>query len=119
SSYFQAAVLQTAKRLDGWIFAIGLGPIAFACSYLGSPVAHAGSSRRRAGFGRLADQRARRTLLGLTLLVMAIIALPPGASPIVGLLIGWPAIQLILGHDKAALPLLLALFAALCSLAAT
>ena len=41
---------------------------------------------------------------GLTLLVMAVIALLPGASTIVGLLIAWPAIQLILGHDKAALP---------------
>ena len=41
---------------------------------------------------------------GLTLLVMAIIALLPGASTVVGLLIAWPAIQLILGHDTAALP---------------
>jgi hypothetical protein len=35
---------------------------------------------------------------------MAITALLPGASTIVGLLIAWPAIQLILGHDTAALP---------------
>lgn len=45
---------------------------------------------------------------GVTLLVMAIIALMPGASAFVGVLIAWPAIQLILGHDKAALPRLLA-----------
>lgn len=45
---------------------------------------------------------------GLTLLVMAIIALMPGASPLVGVLIAWPAIQLILGHDEAVLPRLLA-----------
>jgi hypothetical protein len=45
---------------------------------------------------------------GLTLLVMAIIALMPGASTVVGVLIAWPAIQLMLGHDKAMLPPLLA-----------
>jgi hypothetical protein len=45
---------------------------------------------------------------GVTLLVMAIIALMPGASAFVGVLIAWPAIQLILGHDKAVLPQLLA-----------
>jgi hypothetical protein len=45
---------------------------------------------------------------GLTLLVMAVIALLPGASTVVGLLIAWPAIQLILGHDTAALPRLMA-----------
>jgi hypothetical protein len=41
---------------------------------------------------------------GLTLLVMAIVALIPGASTLVGVLIAWPAIQLILGHRKALLP---------------
>ena len=45
---------------------------------------------------------------GLTLLVMAIVALLPGASTIVGLLIAWPAIQLILGHDAASLPRVMA-----------
>jgi hypothetical protein len=45
---------------------------------------------------------------GLTLLVMAIIALMPGASSVVGVLIAWPAIQLILGHEQAVLPRLLA-----------
>jgi len=45
---------------------------------------------------------------GLTLLVMAIVALMPGASPLVGVLIAWPSIQLILGHEEAVLPRLLA-----------
>jgi hypothetical protein len=45
---------------------------------------------------------------GLTLLVMAIVALMPGASALVGVLIAWPSIQLILGHDEAVLPRLLA-----------
>jgi hypothetical protein len=57
----------------------------------------------RVSVGWLISELGERSF-GLTLLVMAIIALPPGASTIVGLLIGWPAIQLILGHDKAALP---------------
>jgi hypothetical protein len=41
---------------------------------------------------------------GLTLLVMAVIALLPGLSTLVGLLVAWPAIQLMLGHDAASLP---------------
>lgn len=45
---------------------------------------------------------------GLTLLLMAVIALLPGLSTIVGLLIAWPSIQLILGHRNASLPLVLA-----------
>lgn len=45
---------------------------------------------------------------GLTLLLMAVIALIPGVSTIVGLLIAWPSIQLILGHGKASLPQALA-----------
>jgi hypothetical protein len=38
---------------------------------------------------------------GLTLLGMAVVALVPGASTFVGLLIAWPSIQLILGHEAA------------------
>src|SRR5690349_11222835 len=45
---------------------------------------------------------------GLTLLVMAVIALMPGLSTVVGLLIAWPAIQLMLGHDQAVLPRVMA-----------
>lgn len=45
---------------------------------------------------------------GLTLLGMAVIALVPGASTVMGLLIGWPSVQLMLGHQAAALPRLVA-----------
>lgn len=57
----------------------------------------------RVSIGWLIAELGERSF-GLTLLVMAIIALLPGASTIVGLLIAWPAIQLILGHETAALP---------------
>lgn len=57
----------------------------------------------RVSIGWLITELGERSF-GLTLLVMAILALLPGASTIVGLLIAWPAIQLILGHDTAALP---------------
>ncbi|MPZ29455.1 MAG: exopolysaccharide biosynthesis protein [Rhodospirillales bacterium] len=57
----------------------------------------------RVSIGWLISELGERSF-GLTLLVMAIIALLPGASTIVGLLIAWPAIQLILGHDTVALP---------------
>jgi hypothetical protein len=39
---------------------------------------------------------------------MPVIALLPGASTIVGLLIAWPAVPMVLGHDVAALPRLIA-----------
>lgn len=45
---------------------------------------------------------------GLTLFVMALIAFLPGAATIVGLLIAWPAIQMILGHKAVVLPRLIA-----------
>jgi hypothetical protein len=57
----------------------------------------------RVSIGWLIAELGERSF-GLTLLVMAVIALLPGASTIVGLLIAWPAIQLILGHETAALP---------------
>src|SRR4030095_13376746 len=57
----------------------------------------------RVSIGWLIAELGERSF-GFTLLVMAIVALLPGASTIVGLLIAWPAIQLILGHDTAALP---------------
>jgi hypothetical protein len=41
---------------------------------------------------------------GLTLLGMALVALVPGASTFMGLLIAWPSIQLILGYEAAVLP---------------
>jgi hypothetical protein len=57
--------------------------------------------------GWLMEQLGRRSF-GLTLLLMAVIAFVPGASTIVGLLIAWPAVQMILGHDMAVLPRLIA-----------
>jgi hypothetical protein len=57
----------------------------------------------RVSIGWLISELGERSF-GLTLIVMAIVALLPGASTIVGLLIAWPAIQLMLGHDTAALP---------------
>ncbi len=45
---------------------------------------------------------------GLTLLGMAVIALVPGASTFMGLLIAWPSIQLVLGHQTVVLPQLVA-----------
>lgn len=57
--------------------------------------------------GWLVEQLGRRSF-GLTFLVMAVVALLPGASTIVGLLVAWPAIQIILGHDVAMLPRLIA-----------
>jgi hypothetical protein len=45
-----------------------------------------------------------RRSFGLTFLVMGIVALVPGASTLVGVLLAWPAIQLILGHEVTVLP---------------
>jgi hypothetical protein len=58
-------------------------------------------------FGWLMEQLGRRSF-GLTLFVMAVIAFVPGATTFVGVLIAWPAIQMILGHDVAVLPRLIA-----------
>jgi hypothetical protein len=38
----------------------------------------------------------------------AVIAFIPGASTVMGVLIAWPAVQMMLGHDDAALPRLIA-----------
>jgi hypothetical protein len=45
---------------------------------------------------------------GLTLFMMAVLAFIPGASTIIGVLIAWPAVQMTLGRDAAALPRLIA-----------
>ena len=45
---------------------------------------------------------------GLTLIMMALIAFVPGASIIVGILITWPATQMILGHIVPVLPRVIA-----------
>lgn len=57
----------------------------------------------RVSIGWLMGELGERSL-GLGLLVMAVIALLPGASILMGMLIAWPAIQLLLGHDAAVLP---------------
>jgi hypothetical protein len=57
--------------------------------------------------GWLVEQLGRRSF-GLAFLVMAVVALLPGASTIVGLLVAWPAIQIVLGHDVTVLPRLIA-----------
>jgi hypothetical protein len=54
----------------------------------------------------LMEQLGRRSL-GLTLFMMAIIALVPGVSIVIGVLIAWPAIQMTLGHEEAVLPRLI------------
>lgn len=57
----------------------------------------------RVSLAWLMAQLGRRSF-GLTLFVMAIVAFLPGASSIIGVLIVWPAVQMVLGHDKAVLP---------------
>ncbi|MBV8191826.1 MAG: exopolysaccharide biosynthesis protein [Alphaproteobacteria bacterium] len=57
----------------------------------------------RVSIGWLMEQLGERSF-GLTLFVMAVIAFLPGASVVVGVLVAWPAIQMILGHDAAVLP---------------
>ena len=57
--------------------------------------------------GWLVEQLGRRSF-GLTFLVMAVVALLPGASTIVGVLVAWPAVQMVLGRDAAMLPTLIA-----------
>jgi hypothetical protein len=44
---------------------------------------------------------------GLTFFVMGMLALIPGASTLVGVLLAWPAVQLMLGHGAAELPRLI------------
>jgi hypothetical protein len=55
----------------------------------------------------LIEQLGRRSF-GLTFLVMGMVALLPGASTLVGVLLAWPAVQLLLGHDVTALPRVIA-----------
>jgi len=61
----------------------------------------------RVSIGWLVEELGQRSF-GLTLFVMAVIAFVPGASTIVGLLVAWPAIQMMLGHEAAVLPSLVA-----------
>lgn len=61
----------------------------------------------RVSIGWLMEQLGRRSF-GLTLFVMALIAFLPGVSTLVGVLVAWPAVQMVLGHDRAVLPRLIA-----------
>ena len=51
----------------------------------------------------LIEQLGQRSF-GLTFFVMGVVALIPGASTVIGVLLAWPAIQLLLGHEVPALP---------------
>jgi hypothetical protein len=57
--------------------------------------------------GWLMAQLGRRSF-GLTLLVMAVLGFLPGASTVAGLLVAWLAVQMMLGHEAAVLPRLVA-----------
>jgi hypothetical protein len=61
----------------------------------------------RVSVGWLVEQLGRRSF-GLTLLVMAVVGFVPGASTVIGLLMAWPAVQMVLGHEAAVLPRLVA-----------
>lgn len=61
----------------------------------------------RVPVGWLIGQLGNRSF-GLTLFAMAMLALVPGASTIMGVLIAWPAVQMLLGRDVAVLPRLVA-----------
>ena len=61
----------------------------------------------RVSIGWLVEQLGRRSF-GLTILVMAVVGFVPGASTVIGLLMAWPAIQMVLGHETAVLPRLVA-----------
>ena len=57
--------------------------------------------------GWVMDQLGERSF-GLTLFIMAVLAFLPGVASLIGVLIAWPAVQMILGHDVAVLPAFIA-----------
>jgi hypothetical protein len=61
----------------------------------------------RVSIGWLMEQLGQRSF-GLTLFVLALIAFLPGVSTVVGLVVAWPAIQMVLGHEMAVLPSVIA-----------
>lgn len=69
--------------------------------YLSKILDHAEGSH--VSIGWLMDQLGERSF-GLTLFIMAVIAFLPGAATLIGVLVAWPAVQMILGHDVAILP---------------
>jgi len=66
---------------------------------------HADGSRVTVGW--LMEELGERSF-GLTLFLMALLAFIPGVAMVSSVLIAWPAIQMILGHDAAVLPKLIA-----------
>lgn len=61
------------------------------------------AAAERVSVNWLIEQLGERSF-GVTLFMMALIGLVPGASTFVGVLIAWPAIQMILGHRAPVLP---------------
>ena len=57
--------------------------------------------------GWLMEQLGERSF-GLTLLLLALLAFVPGVATMSSVLIAWPAVQMILGHNAAVLPKLVA-----------
>jgi len=57
----------------------------------------------RVTVGWLMEQLGERSF-GLTLFILALLAFVPGVASVTGILIAWPAVQMMLGHDAAALP---------------
>ena len=65
------------------------------------------TQERRVPIAWLMEQLGRRSF-GLTFFAMGMVALFPGASTLVGVLLAWPAVQLVLGHEATALPRIIA-----------
>jgi len=61
----------------------------------------------RVSIAWLMAQLGRRSF-GLTFFVMGMVALLPGASTFVGVLVAWPAVQLAMGHEATVLPRIIA-----------
>lgn len=61
----------------------------------------------RVSIGWLMEKLGRRSF-GLTIFVMAVIALIPGASTVIGVLVAWPAVQMMRGQEVGVLPRLIA-----------
>ena len=62
---------------------------------------HADGARVTVGW--LMEQLGERSF-GLTLFLLALLNFVPGAATVAAILIAWPAVQMILGHDAAVLP---------------
>lgn len=49
-------------------------------------------------------QRLGERSFGLTLFILGLLSFLPGVATLAGMLIAWPAVQMMLGHDTAVLP---------------